>query len=97
LSIQEIEGVNSVVKAITKASPNISVDLLSARVLTKKALGAHETSAMREELIARCVLEHSATNLVYKERHGHGREFSDRDGMQCDSEVKDELVQPEVD
>ena len=39
VSVQEVEGINSMIGLQTKRAPNLSLDLLSSRVSTKKSIG----------------------------------------------------------
>ena len=63
LDTQEIEGCNSVLKAVAKAAPNIRLPLLSARLNIKKTINQLEenTAQSRKALAETAAQNHAAT------------------------------------
>ena len=68
LDTQEIEGINSVIKHITKLARSISIQLLSDRVKCKKSIPYYDTPAAREDLLRLCVSQHEETLAHFKSR-----------------------------
>ena len=60
LDTQEIEGVNSLIKKMTGDSPNMNLELLSARVTIKKTMSAKLTTHEERQQGADACIEHHA-------------------------------------
>ena len=89
LDTQEIEGMNSQIKFMVKVAQNISLELLSQRLMCKKYLAAdHNSIAKRCTLEGICVGLHSENLAAFKSKGRDGPILQDHMSAFCVSVIK---------
>ena len=61
---QSVEGINSMVRVMSKRSPNISLELLASRLTIKRSLGLHQGAANSGTLLKFSNIKSSVESLV---------------------------------
>ena len=61
---QSVEGINSMVRVMSKRSPNISLELLASRLTIKRALGLHQGAAHSGTVLKFSNIKSSVESLV---------------------------------